>query len=167
MMDDELRQQIRECVQQEMRSIQSTSRSTPQNTPPKNRVRASDLIARTRSIMQNAASSSQPNRTPNHAPNHPNRIGSKRKLNVKTTTHELQVLYPIDDEMVEHSISDANICIKEALINLESTMDEDDIRQKIVDVCKPKLQTIRKEDFDFVKKTKPSKQTSCGRRFQI
>ena len=33
-------------------------------------------------------------------------------------------------------------------------MNEVEIRQKIVDVCRSKLPTIRKEDFDFVKRAK-------------
>ena len=117
-MDDELRQQIRECVQQEIAATSTNNRSPrpPNQSPrPPNRVHVSaqDLIERTRSIMQNAASSSTSSSP--RTPNHPNRIGKKRKLVSKTTTHELQVVHPHDDHYgteTEHSISDSDICIK-------------------------------------------------------
>ena len=54
----------------------------------------------------------------------------------------------------EHSLSDSDICIKEALIDLQNTMNEVEIRQKINDVCRSKLPTIRKEDFDLWKEPK-------------
>lgn len=108
-MNNELRQEIREYVSQLNQS--------PRPPPQANRVSVSaqDLIERTRSIMQSAASSS----STKHTPNHPNRVAGKKRKLVKITTHELQVLHPRDDNLneTEHSVSDSDICIKEALIN--------------------------------------------------
>ena len=127
------------------------------------------LINRTRPLIQNAAcSSSVPSNssTVQHTPNHPNRVsllgrgkGKKRKIMDKIYTHELQVLYPLDcydyeTETEEHSITSADICIKEALVDLQANDSEDDIRQKIVKVCKNKLPLIQVHEFDFVKRSK-------------
>ena len=172
-MDEDMKQQIRICVQEEIAANTNSSTSTGnavQSGTINQATATQNLISRTRSIIQNAACSFNVSRNSpavNHTPNHPNRLsivgrgkGKKRKSEDKIYTHELQVYHLLDindddnDDFVEDvPLPNADICIKEALIDLRASYSED-IRQKIVDICKSKLPYLQANDFKFVKRTK-------------
>ena len=126
------------------------------------------MINRTRNLIDNSAASAveQFNRNPSRqVPNHPNRLintsgkGKKRKLEAKIYTHELQVLKkwqgPLssdDSTPPDYGIEDSSILIGQVLLDLNNTMKEGEIRERIVNACKNKILDFTSNSFEFVKR---------------
>ena len=102
MNNQEMRNQIRQIIQEEMASSSSRDESNRQCTSLPRPV--NQLISRTRALIQNSASSAieqLQNHSPVTTPNHPNRISfansraKKRKQQAEVYAHEVQVLHLI------------------------------------------------------------------------
>jgi len=130
-MNEHLRSQIREVLQEEMASstISSSLARAPLSRPS-----AQQLIHRTRDMINTSASSAisqfsqlVPTRsTPNHRDRLSLSASKKRKVaEAKVTTHELQILNPyVLDETnqgetaSEYALEDSAILVKQVLLNL-------------------------------------------------
>lgn len=164
--EDELESTIRRCVREEMRSFRGGTQS---------------LMDRTRHLIQEASTSVAreietnmnvarvPNGGKRKVPGHPFRpsvFGSKkRKKGVKEqpsipkSVHLIDCLQKesddedTDEERDSFSFSERHIVIK-GEFDLTPGHTEDEIRNELVEVFNAKISTIRKTDFDFVKREK-------------
>ena len=161
---------IRRCVREEMLNFRG------ERTPA--RLGTENLLNRTRSLIQSAASSAarelpreRPKRSFNSAPGHPFRPLKKKKGDsralgnpIPKSVHLLEKAAPDDDnDDGEGDYSgQGTLSYRENMVVLKGEFDltpghsEDEVRSELVEVFKTKFKLITKFDFDFVKRERSS-----------
>ena len=169
--EDELESTIRRCVREEMRSFRGGTQSLMDRT--RHLIQeASTSVAREIETNLNVAgvNSSLPNGGKRKVPGHPFRPSafgsSKRKKGVKEqpsipkSVHLIDCLEKesddedTDKESDSFSFSERRHIVIKGEFDLTPGHSEDEIRSELVEVFKSKIPTIRKTDFDFVKREK-------------
>ena len=172
-MDEDLRSEIRQVIQQEIR--RASTGAIPSSQSSSNS--ANELMNRTRTLINNSAASAvqQFNRIRpalsstsrlTSVPNHPNRLSvssgksKKRKLEAKVYTHEIQILKPwkgsinADGTIPDYGLQNSFILLRQVLLDLRNDMKDQEIRDKIVSSCRARLPNLKPDSFEYVKMDK-------------
>ena len=167
--EDELESTIRRCVREEMRSFRGGTQSLMDRTRHLIQEASTSVAREIETNMNVAGVNSVPNGGKRKVPGHPFRPSvfgsSKRKKGVKEQPSIPKSDYLIDclekesddedtdEERDSFSFSERHIVIK-GEFDLTPGHCEDEIRNELMEVFKSKIPTIRKTDFDFVKREK-------------
>jgi len=146
-MNDEIRREIRQILNEEIRSPQRPLQSS-----------AMAMVSRTRSLIgqasQSSASTSEVNsNSMRPGPFHQQRLSGKRKRKSTTEeikTYEMQIVKYSSSKEV--TINDDIFVLKQVMVNLNTNMLEEDVRLAILDAVKVRFPKLKSYEIEFMKR---------------
>ena len=151
-MDENLKNEIRSLVQEEMSgsSRASTSPSNRASTSGSNQFTSQpgqNIVSRTRDLIRQSVESVTS--TPNHNLRLSSRGKRKATKEIKKTTLEVCVLKKHNNK--EYTILESSVVLKQVMVNMLETMEDKEIKSVIANAIGSTLM-VDPDDFDYVKR---------------